>query len=247
MINWGQALLYLLIFPNFFHYHVFAMYGGARKLLKADPSGTYSPIRDQTFEGSSSQAGTASSSKGFLSKFSLSKTKSQKDLENHWVNTIYQEKVTQSFLMDIQILEEQTEKLNKYSKKMDSVNQLKKQFKKDYIERNNEHLSEDMMGRIKQVMKEMSQLQGENDEELVKIAIYAKALADVTATKKMDPKSITKLEKANLNHIQSLRRSTFVWQPENLKVKHLFESLESLWAKDVHEPSSTPKDFLNRF
>jgi hypothetical protein len=135
----------------------------------------------------------------------------------------------------------------KYSKKIDSVNLLKKEFNKDSGQRNDEHLSEDMMERITQVMKEMSQLQGDNNEELVKIAIYAKALADVTAAKKVNLESINILEKANLSYIQSLRRSTYVWQSENVKVQHLFKCLEALWAKHVYETSSTPKDLINIF
>ncbi|KAA1091203.1 hypothetical protein PGT21_028406 [Puccinia graminis f. sp. tritici] len=245
-MKWNHFLpcLLLLLLSYSFHHHAIAKLGNLGKLLKGDSGQRrYSPLRDETLEESSSQETKSSSGKGFLStilpKFkgkskAVSSTRNpQPDPElERWVNMIYQTQGTNAFLMNLKLDPKPPESFEALSKEIKSVNRLIKQFENDMKKRPNRLLSGSMRELIEQVMGQLSLLKGTNDEELSKIAICAKALADITAAKQPTTYQITELESTSLKYIMVVW-DNYIQPSQNERVNSFFENLRILWTSKV--------------
>ncbi|OAV91400.1 hypothetical protein PTTG_12319 [Puccinia triticina 1-1 BBBD Race 1] len=212
-MNWNHLLPCLLMLLHVFHHQAIAMFGGFGVL--------------------------SSKCKGLFGKFPGG-SKSQDLKVDEWVTTAYDPNITPNFLRRLAIADEEPEYIAKVSERI--VGPLIKLFENQ--SKNHHDVSQEMTKAIQEVMEEIQKLlPGKKRNDLAKIAIYARALGDITAANKPADYTITELEKRNRKCVIAywdicIDPPSSSTSDKDPRVTRLFSALRQLWSEKRPKPSS---------
>ncbi|PLW46291.1 hypothetical protein PCASD_03758 [Puccinia coronata f. sp. avenae] len=254
-MDWNRfsAGLWLLIFVGYLR--AFTTFG--RLTPNGSPERFYFPLvgGDLTEESSAVRKEIGSSSTGFFSKLlpklkgkwlmgsdeqDLAISGKQEEKLKTWIKMIYQPipkgvtSVAQLFLEDVELdYMRPPEVFDSLCNKLKAARKLSEQFLKEAKGEPNPQLSEEMMKRIEKVMQQLSKLpdQGSIQDE-VKILIFCKALAQITAVNQPSAHLITTLENTCKEYIKT-RLDAYITFSPNQNIRLLFSILQKLWASKV--------------